>query len=366
MSRLRLWTMTGRDPSEVVNARHPLDAAGQHIRRASKKEKKAMPPIFGPEPDPLRVPSFDIFCTGGDSRDPAAGDGSGRQSRQTTTRIEQAAKRGHAVKLRAVTRAGYVRSRGDIGRLSAITRASNRNAAPSRAGYARSSGSSRSFPGLGKDVPGPWLEEVHGQLFWFGLQEYNGTMMPQTSISKKPTPEVISILNSLVRYPDNLVFLVSGKEWFMTCSKLALGAEHGFFMRQNQESEWETCVPVSNFDWMQIVEHVMQLYTETTNGSSIEVKESVLVWHYQYAYPDFGSCQAKELLYHMENITVFKVYRASGLMGMHQRCKVFDPGIWLGCSLSRPDPTGTDPDDPTSSRTNLEQKLILHSPLPPS
>lgn len=46
----------------------------------------------------------------------------------------------------------------------------------------------------------------------------------------------------------------------------------------------------------------MQLYTEATDGSNIEVKESALVWHHQDADPDFGSCQAKELLDHLESV----------------------------------------------------------------
>lgn len=46
----------------------------------------------------------------------------------------------------------------------------------------------------------------------------------------------------------------------------------------------------------------MQLYTEATDGSSIETRESALVWHYQYADRDFGSCQAKELLDHLESV----------------------------------------------------------------
>lgn len=46
----------------------------------------------------------------------------------------------------------------------------------------------------------------------------------------------------------------------------------------------------------------MQLYAETTDGSTIEAKESALVWNYQHADPDFGSCQAKELLDHLESV----------------------------------------------------------------
>ena len=46
----------------------------------------------------------------------------------------------------------------------------------------------------------------------------------------------------------------------------------------------------------------MKLYTETTDGSTIENKETSLVWSYEDADPDFGSCQAKELLDHLESV----------------------------------------------------------------
>jgi trehalose 6-phosphate synthase/phosphatase len=77
-----------------------------------------------------------------------------------------------------------------------------------------------------------------------------------------------------------------------------------FGYRTNHDAEWETCVSVPDFDWKCIADPVMKLYTETTDGSSIETKESALVWNYQYADPDFGSCQAKELLDHLESVLV--------------------------------------------------------------
>ncbi|XP_042434925.1 alpha,alpha-trehalose-phosphate synthase [UDP-forming] 5-like isoform X1 [Zingiber officinale] len=46
----------------------------------------------------------------------------------------------------------------------------------------------------------------------------------------------------------------------------------------------------------------MQLDTEATDGSYIEFKDTDLVWHHQYADPDFISCQTKELLDHLENV----------------------------------------------------------------
>lgn len=46
----------------------------------------------------------------------------------------------------------------------------------------------------------------------------------------------------------------------------------------------------------------MEHYTEATDGSSIEQKESAIVWHHQEADPDFGLWQAKELLDHLESV----------------------------------------------------------------
>ncbi|MCO5552000.1 hypothetical protein L7F22_005508 [Adiantum nelumboides] len=140
------------------------------------------------------------------------------------------------------------------------------------------------------------------------LLDYDGTMMPQTSINKTPSDEVIEILNVLCSDPKNRVFIVSGRtrrvlgEWFSACENLGLAAEHGFFYRWHRDADWETSIPVTDFSWKDVAEPVMNLYTETTDGSFIGLKESALVWHYQDADPDFGSWQAKELLDHLESV----------------------------------------------------------------
>ncbi|KAE9589412.1 hypothetical protein Lal_00000509 [Lupinus albus] len=140
------------------------------------------------------------------------------------------------------------------------------------------------------------------------LLDYDGTMIQPGSISNTPNAEAVGILNSLCKDPMNCVFIVSGKErktlteWFSSCEMLGMAAEHGYFVRTNQKAEWEACVSVSDFEWKQIAEPVMQLYMETTDGSNIEAKESAIVWNYEFADRDFGSCQAKELLDHLESV----------------------------------------------------------------
>ncbi|KAK4782277.1 hypothetical protein SAY86_016379 [Trapa natans] len=138
--------------------------------------------------------------------------------------------------------------------------------------------------------------------------DYDGTLVPQSSISKIPSHEVVSLLNSLCGDPNNTVFIISGRDrsslsdWFQGCSNLGIAAEHGYFVRWNSWSEWETGHLNEDFDWKKIAEPVMQVYTETTDGSYVEPKESALVWHYRDADPDFGSFQAIELLDHLESV----------------------------------------------------------------
>ncbi|KAG8372446.1 hypothetical protein BUALT_Bualt12G0067000 [Buddleja alternifolia] len=140
------------------------------------------------------------------------------------------------------------------------------------------------------------------------LLDYDGTMMPQDRVDKSPCPEIISVLNSLCNDPKNIVFIVSGRgkdslgKWFSQCERLGLSAEHGYFTRWTKNTEWESCPLVVDLDWKKMVLPIMEHYTEATDGSSIEQKESALVWHHQEADPDFGSWQAKELLDHLESV----------------------------------------------------------------
>jgi trehalose 6-phosphate synthase/phosphatase len=138
--------------------------------------------------------------------------------------------------------------------------------------------------------------------------DYDGTVVPDTSIIKSPSPEVISILKTLSDDPRNTVFIVSGRgrvslsEWLAPCERLGIAAEHGYFLRWSKTSDWETSPLGLDLDWKNIVEPIMRLYVDTTDGSNIEIKEGALVWHHQDADPDFGSCQAKELMNHLENV----------------------------------------------------------------
>lgn len=74
---------------------------------------------------------------------------------------------------------------------------------------------------------------------------------------------------------------------------LGLAAEHGFFFRRTGSLEWDTRSSVEEMSWRSIVGPILQQYTESTDGSYVEKKESAFVWHYAAADPDFGSLQVE-------------------------------------------------------------------------
>ncbi|KAG5414644.1 hypothetical protein IGI04_002211 [Brassica rapa subsp. trilocularis] len=65
--------------------------------------------------------------------------------------------------------------------------------------------------------------------------DYDGTLVPETSIVKEPSADVMSALKALCSDPNNTVFIVSGRgkvslsEWLAPCQNLGIAAEHGYF-----------------------------------------------------------------------------------------------------------------------------------------
>ena len=86
---------------------------------------------------------------------------------------------------------------------------------------------------------------------------------------------------------------------------MGLAAENGFFYRVNSdnkgEKEWNKLIKVNDFLWMDTILNVVQGYTDFTEGTFIEAKESMIIWNYKDTDPEFGRQAAKELATHLEN-----------------------------------------------------------------
>ena len=61
--------------------------------------------------------------------------------------------------------------------------------------------------------------------------------------------------------------------------KLGLAAEHGFYYRAPGMAEWEARFGEADehAGWKEIALPILQLYTESTDGSYVEAKDSALV-----------------------------------------------------------------------------------------
>ena len=75
------------------------------------------------------------------------------------------------------------------------------------------------------------------------------------------------------------------------------------------------CVVGDHFDesWMEVTNSIMNIYTQRTNGTYVEIKGSALLWQYRDADFEFGLLQAKELEDHL--IGVLKNFPVEVLRG---------------------------------------------------
>ncbi|RQM09724.1 hypothetical protein DD237_006997 [Peronospora effusa] len=149
-------------------------------------------------------------------------------------------------------------------------------------------------------------------------------------LSKAETPkassDLLASLTLLCADPRNTVFVLSGKErldlekTLGSVRGLGLAAEHGYLYKwgigmntsssltppsaknslnsmgtEGEEGVW-LCTK-DNFDdsWKDVTHAVMDIYTQRTHGTYIELKGSALLWQYRDADPEFGQLQAKEL-----------------------------------------------------------------------
>lgn len=142
--------------------------------------------------------------------------------------------------------------------------------------------------------------------------DYDGTLVPLVSYAQPPSAHLLSLLTVLTSDQANEVCIVSGRErgtldkWFGNIPRLWMVAEHGYWFRKGSDVAWKELAPIgtdaSVHEWKETVLPILEQYSEATDGSFIQTKESAYVWHYRDADPDFGAWQAKELLDHLDSV----------------------------------------------------------------
>src|SRR4029077_6458874 len=95
--------------------------------------------------------------------------------------------------------------------------------------------------------------------------------------------------------PNVDVTVISGRsqedlEAFLGGHPFRLIAEHGASLRGPGKKEWERSDRNINYAWKEELLAILRLYEQATPGSTIEEKDSSIVWHYRKA--DDRSCHS--------------------------------------------------------------------------
>ena len=66
------------------------------------------------------------------------------------------------------------------------------------------------------------------------------------------------------------------------------------------KSKWSKLITI-DWSWKEVVRKNMENYTKNTLGSTLEIKESALVWHYEDVASELAEMQSKSLLSHLKS-----------------------------------------------------------------
>jgi trehalose 6-phosphate synthase/phosphatase len=123
-----------------------------------------------------------------------------------------------------------------------------------------------------------------------------GTLTPivRTPSMALPSVDALNALTKLSSDPNNVVYIVSGRdqafleEHLGHLPRLGMSAEHGGFIRSPDSAEWKDFTVNLDMGWMEEVAEIFRYYTERTTGSHIEMKKSSITWHYRSTDPEWG------------------------------------------------------------------------------
>lgn len=105
------------------------------------------------------------------------------------------------------------------------------------------------------------------------------------------TEVTYGLIKRLSKEPNTKVFLVCSDEkqrvhdMFSQIEDLGLAAEDGYFYRWNSQGgktaqDWSKLSKDNDLSWIELARSIMKTFTESTEGSYIEEKESMIAWSY--------------------------------------------------------------------------------------
>lgn len=131
------------------------------------------------------------------------------------------------------------------------------------------------------------------------ILDYDGTLSPfkQKPEDAFPTFEILKTLEILISDKRNRVIISSGRdhntleEWFGKLN-IGLAAEHGVFYKERGKWHKNKVSPIDDEE----IHNILQLYVDKTPRSSLEVKETALVWHYRKVDEWLASMRVRQLM----------------------------------------------------------------------
>lgn len=140
--------------------------------------------------------------------------------------------------------------------------------------------------------------------------DYDGTLRPFTNkpADAVPDSELKDLINELGSNPQIELAIVSGRpraflEEHLGALPVHLVAEHGYYWKLREMTEWEKLNDHVDTNWKDIIRPHLEATTALTPGSEVEEKNSAIVWHYRQADPEFALWRAKGLLSELTSTT---------------------------------------------------------------
>ena len=115
---------------------------------------------------------------------------------------------------------------------------------------------------------------------------------------RKPSQEILNLLTELTNDKKNCVYIVAGKGakqldvWFEGIPNLGLSAEHGYLYKVKAKDQWKKIVDKYDTSWRKICTNIIGPYTDRCEGSTLEIKESSIVWQYSECDQELGKAFA--------------------------------------------------------------------------
>jgi trehalose 6-phosphate synthase/phosphatase len=152
------------------------------------------------------------------------------------------------------------------------------------------------------------IEDYHKSSNRLLLLDYDGTLVgfKRKPAEAGPDREIVNLLQDLSRDQSNTVVIISGRDkdtldkWLGRVGT-GLVAEHGGWIK-DREQKWQTPVP-HDTSWKKTIMPILEIHTDRTPGSTIEVKDFSLVWHYRRADPELAYVRGQELRDTLMNLT---------------------------------------------------------------